>query len=1200
MLTSPLSFDILDDLDLGDIEEFSLGVPTEGVKVDGEQLQLGNGSQQDIPASHVWPAASNLRGIAEGDADGDGDSLRILLQHYRGEDADNGGVTSEEDLEALIALPLISQHEAAAPYRPQYLPYPAAAVAFSAGSYGERPAVVTVVAEGVEQEWRSARRDAVLLDWWREVKERIHTVEAAEEFWKETRGEGGVSGQQQQLQRRLLLHHAGGDEFWTGAQTSLPEVLLDYLWPMSGVDGGRPHPHPHPAGGPLGPPAGGPPRCKKLHFIGPAELWIFGTRSMESTGGAKQRRASRIQLPGAAAAAAAIEQQRQLLHPELGGGRDADGGSDPDTAGSGGLNGAGPRDLYVIDKYCYSLKNRQQTVDKVVIAEFLGWAVKEDLESWTRKNKQTKAKFDPQDWGSGVFELRSSKGSYVKLRWAAWWPALYTVNAPSSRKLKKEAAPRPSSATAETAATPSPTKDPSPNLSGSSYHEVAAAGGSGSHPMRPAVGGRQQQQQQQQQQGGLAALPPHVWPLSSAVGEPPSLAAVVAAAPAAAEALAPPPLPPSAPFQEAPTQYRDYHCYPDTQQAEQQQHHHHQYQQRQSPPPQQYQQQHQHHHLYPVQAPPAAPAMVPLTPRLSGVNLCGASALAAAPSAPDDGSSALPAHGTVGPAAGWRPTTRQQQEVPSGPVPDGPVGQQQQQPYGYVVGAAAGQGLFFSDSDNSYTLSSTCYESQHQYGGSTNVMLPQPPAVGPMAFCEPELNAALTARYAASAGAMAATAAPPGISAEAPTAASSGTSLQAVWHPAVSGYSGGQFMGATEEKDGIAAAGGGGGGLASAGVPEVGGLPCEASEADTWVVTRSAAAAAGGGGGGAVTAISSHPHLHQQQQQWHQQQPSPLALMAAEPAAGLPWRAPELQPVAAATTSAAPTAFAAVAGAAEAATQGDDDDRMKMHRAKRPAAGEVVAATGAAAAIPDMTGSGSGDGGLVAAGARAMPTRAAPSVSVPAATAHPLAAKVQELVAFMREYVRVEPCDMMENELRDIIRRLTEEDPKFAEFAYRKLLIQQDKVSFDTPSHTCAKYGLLRVQQWLLARCNAEMLVVATKDGWLPLHIACRMGQLEAAVAYLRRARDLGLFDRGNGVSSGIANVVLTDLTPFNKHFRGSKARDVLERAIQKVWPDGGAPAVYEGVADAGSFKLDVERLQFELNGLSASTPRNGEPRDSG
>ncbi|EFJ52940.1 hypothetical protein VOLCADRAFT_86444 [Volvox carteri f. nagariensis] len=809
----------LDDLDLGVIEEFSLGAPTEDVTVHGEQLQLGNGSQQDIPASHVWPAASNLRGITEGagrHADGDGDSLRFPLQHYRGEDADNGGVDSLTM--AAVTVPWDLQ------YRPQYLPYPAAAVAFSAGSYGERPAVVAVVAEGVEQEWRSARRDAVLLDWWREVKERIHTVEAAEEFWKETRGEGGGSGQQQQLQRRLLLHHAGGDEFWTGAQTSLPEVLLDYLWPMSGVDGGRPHPHPHPAGGLGGLPAGGPPRCKKLHFIGPAELWIFGTRSMESTGGAKQRRAWRIQLPGAVAAAG---QQRQLLHPELGGGRDADGGSDPDTAGGGGC------DLYIIDKYSYSLKNRQQTVDKVVIAEFVGWAVKEDLESWTRKNKQTKAKFDPQDWGSGVFELRSSKGSYVKLRWAAWWPALYTVNVPSGRKLKKEAAPRPSSAIAETAATPSPTKDPSPNLSGSSYHEVAAAGGSGSHPMRPAVGGRQQQQQQ----GGLAALPPHVWPLSSAAGETHSLAAVVAAAPAAAEALAPPPLPLSAPFQEAPIQYRDYHCYPDTQQAEQQ---HHQYQQRESPPPQQYQYQYQqhHHHLYPVQAPAAAaaPAMAPLTPRLSGVNVCGALALAAAPTAPDDGSSALPAHGIVGPAAGWRPTTRQQQ----------------QQPYGYVVGAAAGQGLFFSDSDNSHTLASTCYESQHQYGGSTNVMLSQPPAVGPMAFCEPESNAALTARYAASAGAMAATAAPPGISAEAPTAASSGTSLQAVWHPAVSGYSGGQFMAGTctTEEDGIAAAGGGGGGLASAGVPEVGGLPCEASKADTWVVTRSAAAAAGGGGGG--------------------------------------------------------------------------------------------------------------------------------------------------------------------------------------------------------------------------------------------------------------------------------------------------------------------------------------------------------------
>ncbi len=55
------------------------------------------------------------------------------------------------------------------------------------------------------------------------------------------------------------------------------------------------------------------------------------------------------------------------------------------------------------------------------------------------------------------------------------------------------------------------------------------------------------------------------------------------------------------------------------------------------------------------------------------------------------------------------------------------------------------------------------------------------------------------------------------------------------------------------------------------------------------------------------------------------------------------------------------------------------------------------------------------------------------------------------------------------------------------------------------------RHNLLIVQRWLLERCDAAMLLVPTKSAWLPLATACRAGNLQAAVAYLQRARELGM-----------------------------------------------------------------------------------------
>ncbi|GLC46246.1 hypothetical protein PLESTB_000599800 [Pleodorina starrii] len=163
-----------------------------------------------------------------------------------------------------------------------------------------------------------------------------------------------------------------------------------------------------------------------------------------------------------------------------------------------------------------------------------------------------------------------------------------------------------------------------------------------------------------------------------------------------------------------------------------------------------------------------------------------------------------------------------------------------------------------------------------------------------------------------------------------------------------------------------------------------------------------------------------------------------------------------------------------------------------------------------------------------------------------------------------------------------------------AEVARRMLLTQQDRDWHDTPSHTCARYNLLIVQRWLLERCDASMLLVPTKDGWLPLPTACRAGNLRAATAFLCRARELGLFeaDRLPASVQPHTKVILADLTDFNKHYRTSGARMLLEKAIQEVWPDENAPAVFQGVTNTDDLKRAVEQLQTVLQDMDLRESR--------
>ncbi len=72
--------------------------------------------------------------------------------------------------------------------------------------------------------------------------------------------------------------------------------------------------------------------------------------------------------------------------------------------------------------------------------------------------------------------------------------------------------------------------------------------------------------------------------------------------------------------------------------------------------------------------------------------------------------------------------------------------------------------------------------------------------------------------------------------------------------------------------------------------------------------------------------------------------------------------------------------------------------------------------------------------------------------------------------------------------------------------------------------HRPHRYGLLRVLQHLLPRCDKAVLLAATKSHWHALHTACRARQAACAVEVLRRAMQLGLIGRED-CSSATAEV---------------------------------------------------------------------------
>ncbi|KAG2482761.1 hypothetical protein HYH03_018301 [Edaphochlamys debaryana] len=148
--------------------------------------------------------------------------------------------------------------------------------------------------------------------------------------------------------------------------------------------------------------------------------------------------------------------------------------------------------------------------------------------------------------------------------------------------------------------------------------------------------------------------------------------------------------------------------------------------------------------------------------------------------------------------------------------------------------------------------------------------------------------------------------------------------------------------------------------------------------------------------------------------------------------------------------------------------------------------------------------------------------------------------------------------------------------------AFKQLLLQQDKAWHDTALHTCCRYGLLHVLDWLLPRCDPDVLVASSRSGWTALHTACRSRQLDAAVMLLTHIKAMGLLARTvmvGGRELQASQVLLTDLTPFNKHFQAHKGGARLRLVVERVC----ATAV---VASKENLKQSMEALARALGGM--------------
>ncbi|KAG2441460.1 hypothetical protein HXX76_003082 [Chlamydomonas incerta] len=154
---------------------------------------------------------------------------------------------------------------------------------------------------------------------------------------------------------------------------------------------------------------------------------------------------------------------------------------------------------------------------------------------------------------------------------------------------------------------------------------------------------------------------------------------------------------------------------------------------------------------------------------------------------------------------------------------------------------------------------------------------------------------------------------------------------------------------------------------------------------------------------------------------------------------------------------------------------------------------------------------------------------------------------------------------------------------EFGAAGFKRLCLQADFARMDTVLHTCCRYTLLRVLDWLLPRLDAAALTAKTQAHWCPLHTAARAPHrrlaVDAAEKLLRRGEALGLFTQEAMAERG-TSALLSDLSAFNRFYRTVGGRDALDEALLRVWPSqAGRPEVREDISDEDQLAAAMGRL---------------------
>ncbi|GLI66352.1 hypothetical protein VaNZ11_010125 [Volvox africanus] len=1022
--------------------------------------------------------------------------------------------------------------------------------------------------------------DDILECWWRELGG-VSDWAAGKVVWMEQQ----KLGERQHEELAFISDKC----CWARSQIQFPGTLVEKLWPngagaactaSKGLGGG--------GGSNQGAHSGL--KCQTLQFVGPSELRMFGERQgISSNSGAKQRFARQLKQE------TATQQQQQERQEQGGGGT---------TVG-----------LYVIDKYTYTCSgkpNSSPQVEKVMLAQYVGDANQEDLKELNARNVKLKGRLTNSDeWHSGIFGLKgSTPSSYVRLRWKAWWPAVYTVKAPSGRSKAAKA-----TATAGTSAAAA-SGGPGPSMSGPSRQVTTCVIPIPGSPSTAALCGQ-----------GCPASPPESMSQRGL-------------APQTTRHLASLPPQPCAIVQIAPLQHvHGQHA------------------------------QHQHRQGFghglpqqpshgPVGQGAASMFLLPhssvseqwgqpspfpestrrddqvttgptvgLGPTPSSQDMCMGSITAAhyqtalpGPQAvwfpgPVQGCSGLPVQGGLDLAeqALWdRPTYTLPQQVQTLLQPTVHLQQQQQQPFcqalhnniSEVVSMRPPDSQFTGrlDGDGALTAARIC---------TAATEIGYPADASSVGVGAPIVNTA-TASYVAPLPSQAA----------AYGHSSEHKPPQEGIRRAAAENAGGMVHGGSGLSEGLRSLCTD---LITSDVPSL--APGRSARASC---TTTRGLLPGGDGrpvGAGLEAAPFKPLPSNQQNTVHHQrdqQKDPCATLHKA------WQGEEqmhtlLESTTGTTTAprsmknkrresngsngsggggASPSGLAVRRGAASTPRECEvkkhveaismflqvflkvDMDWTNVLRSVLKSFGTVRNIL----QLRDCHDQGYGLFNMMLHAAIDIGAEGSPRGVVPGggSTGDVSSGSDNRSGSPGLEQRLIQAFEV-------VLERLSEPgtDIPTGE-AHKMLLTQQDRECHDTPNHTCARFNLLAVQHWLLERCDAAMLVVPTKDGWLPLATACRCGNVDAAVAYLRRAVELGLFG-GQGSHSGplsphtqqfATQVLLSDLTPVNKHYRSSNGRRVLEQAIQKVWPHGGAPSVFEGVHVAEDLKLDVEKLYNDLKSV--------------